>query len=269
METGWHLIILAAAGAVSGFSSGLLGLGGCYLNVPAQYWVLSSVGVDPTLATRSAFATSLGVALLISLINTIEYNNRDEVFWPAALWIGSGSIFGSLFGGSVASALPGGLLRTLFAIVLFIAAVRMLIPMKVCPNVQPPRPRWFYLAIGFGLGIVSGLVGIAGGIIIVPILVCFLRFPMHQAAGTSSACIIFSSAGGVTAYLFSGLGVTGLPPMSVGYVNLINWSAIAFLTIPFTLAGLRYAHRLPARKLSVIFAFLLIAISIYMIGGLP
>ncbi|MDD1719068.1 MAG: sulfite exporter TauE/SafE family protein [Methanoregulaceae archaeon] len=269
METGFYFIVLLAAGAVSGFSSGLLGLGGCYLNVPVQYWVLTSTGFDPTISTRIAFGTSLAIALLISMINTIEHHKRNEVFWEAAIPIGIAGIAGSLIGGTVAALLPGGILRTLFAVVLLVAAVRMLIPMKECRTATNTQGKAVFVATGLFLGIVSGLVGIAGGIIIVPILVCLLRFPMHQAAGTSSACIIFTSAGGVVAYLLNGMMVSDLPPLSIGYINLLQWSAIAFTTIPFTLAGIHYAYRLPARKLSVVFAFLLIAISVYMFGALP
>lgn len=58
-----HVVILLITGAGVGFASGLLGVGGCFLMVPVQFWVLTSIGVDPTIAIRIAFGTNLTVVL--------------------------------------------------------------------------------------------------------------------------------------------------------------------------------------------------------------
>lgn len=70
------------------------------------------------------------------------------------------------------------------------------------------------------IGLVTGLLGIGGGILAVPVLVLALTFKMHHAVATSLAVMIFSSAGGVIGYIINGLGIANLPAYSIGYINL-------------------------------------------------
>jgi uncharacterized membrane protein YfcA len=75
---------------------------------------------------------------------------------------------------------------------------------RACPACELRRSTGTYLFIGFLIGVISGLAGIGGGILLVPVFVILLGYPMHTAVGTSSACLIFSSAGAVTAYVING-----------------------------------------------------------------
>ena len=61
------LLVLLLTGILVGFASGLLGLGGGFLMVPVQFWLLTSLGVDPTLAIRISFGTSLAVVIPTAL----------------------------------------------------------------------------------------------------------------------------------------------------------------------------------------------------------
>jgi uncharacterized membrane protein YfcA len=134
---------------------------------------------------------------------------------------------------------------------------------RACPACEPRGSTSIYLLIGFLIGIVSGLAGIGGGVLLVPVLVMLLGYPMHTAVGTSSACLIFSSTGAVTAYIINGLGVTGLPPYSIGYVNLVTFMILAVTTIPLARFGVRCAYRCSGRSLQIAFAGILI-----LIGGM-
>jgi len=58
-----QIIALLITGLGVGFVSGMLGVGGCFIMVPVQYWALTSIGVDPTIAIRIAFGTNLLVVL--------------------------------------------------------------------------------------------------------------------------------------------------------------------------------------------------------------
>jgi uncharacterized membrane protein YfcA len=123
-----------------------------------------------------------------------------------------------------------------------------------------------YLFWGFIGGFTSGLLGIGGGIIMVPILTILLRFPIHKAIGTSTAFIIFASLGGVLTYVIIGMNVAYLPPYSLGYVNLVQFVALAGVSIPLARLGVRTAHNLPDKQLRYVFAALLIYIALKMIG---
>jgi hypothetical protein len=63
-----HILALLVTGVGVGLASGLLGVGGCFIMVPVQFWALKSIGVDPTIAIRVAFGTNLMVVLTTALV---------------------------------------------------------------------------------------------------------------------------------------------------------------------------------------------------------
>jgi uncharacterized membrane protein YfcA len=89
---------------------------------------------------------------------------------------------------------------------------------------------------------------------------------MHVAVGTSVASIILASLGGIAGYIVNGLGVSGLPPYSIGYVNLPIWLCLAATSIPLAQLGARAAHALPAKPLKYIFIVFMVYAGLKMIG---
>ena len=262
------ITLLIITGVLAGFSSGLLGLAGSYIDNPVMYWMLSHYGYGTDIAIRVAFGTSVAIALVISAINTREHSKERTIIWRIVFLIGGASIIGGLIGGTIATHMPGAILKILFGLFLIGSAIRMLFPLP--SEWGRKKVPWLYWCLaGLALGIVSGLLGIGGGLLILPVLVCIFRVPVHEAMATSSACIIFSSAGSTVAYIANGLGASGLPPYSIGYVNLVFFVIITATTIPFTVLGVHVANHLPERKLSVIFAILITLIALYMIGVIP
>ncbi|PKL69597.1 MAG: sulfite exporter TauE/SafE family protein [Methanomicrobiales archaeon HGW-Methanomicrobiales-1] len=265
MDSILHFAILIVTGITAGTASGLFGVGGGFLMTPVQYWLSLSGGMDSTLATRLAFGTSLAVMIPTMISGALAHNSRGAVNWKAAVTMGCAAIFGGLAGGTLAAHLPGIVLRTFFALLIIFMAVRMVWHIHSCPACEPGGSTGIYIAIGFFIGIISGLAGIGGGVLLVPVLVILLGYPMHKAVGTSSACLIFSSAGAVTAYIINGWGVAGLSPYSIGYVDLVTFAILAATTIPLARFGVRCAHRFSGRHLQIVFAGLLIVIGILML----
>ncbi|MDO9549900.1 MAG: sulfite exporter TauE/SafE family protein [Methanoregula sp.] len=256
---------LIITGITAGTASGLFGVGGGFLMTPVQYWLSLSGGMDSTLATRLAFGTSLAVMLPTMISGAAAHHSRGAVNWKAAIPMGCAAIFGGLAGGTLAAHLPGIVLRTFFAILIIVMAARMVWHIRSCPVCEPRGSTGIYILIGFLIGIVSGLAGIGGGILLVPVLVILLGYSMHTAVGTSSACLIFSSAGAVTAYVINGWGVAGLPLYSIGYVDLLTFAILAATTIPLARLGVRCAHGCSDRKLQIVFAGMLILIGLLML----
>jgi len=258
-------ICLFFTGILAGTESGLFGVGGGSLMTPVQFWLYTAGGMDSTLATRLAFGTSLAVIIPTMISGALAHNSRGVVNWQAAIPMGCAAVFGGLFGGTLAAYLPGIVLRTFFAIFLLIMAVRMVWHIRDCPVCEPRGTAGQYLLIGFFIGILSGLTGLGGGALLVPVLVLLLGYPIHRAVGTSSACLIFSSAGAMAAYVINGMGVAGLPPYSIGYVDLIAFAILAATTIPFARLGVRFAHTCSDRNLQILFAGLLVVIGVMML----
>ncbi|MBW1714167.1 MAG: sulfite exporter TauE/SafE family protein, partial [Deltaproteobacteria bacterium] len=119
---------------------------------------------------------------------------------------------------------------------------------------------------GVPLGIVSGIIGIGGGVLMIPIMVFALKFKMHQAVGTSTALMIFTAIGGALSFLVNGLGVDGLPPYSTGYLNWLQWILLAGCSVPMAVVGARAAHHLPAKQLKYIFIAVMFYMGLKMVG---
>jgi uncharacterized membrane protein YfcA len=267
MEIGsTQIIALLITGVGVGFASGLLGVGGCFIMVPVQFWALTSVGVDPTIAIRIAFGTNLMVVLPTAISGAIGHNRKKTVLWKAGVFLGLSALVGAFFGGIFAAHLPGNILKIGFGLAILAGAIRML-------TAKPPKIKkeaidnnLIHILWGFPLGIISGIIGIGGGVLMIPVMVLALRFKMHQAVGTSTALMIFASIGGILSYLINGLHVSGLPPYSVGYVNFLQWILLAGTSVPMAQVGAVAAHKLPAKQLKYIFIAVMIYMGLKMIG---
>ncbi|HZY68126.1 MAG TPA: TSUP family transporter, partial [Devosia sp.] len=105
---------------------------------------------------------------------------------------------------------------------------------------------------------------IGGGSFSVPTISAFGE-TMHRAVGTGAAIGVFIAIGGTIGFIISGWGTLGLPPGSLGYVNLIALVLVggfAALTAP---AGAALAHRLDQRTLKIVFAVFLVVVGLNMI----
>jgi uncharacterized membrane protein YfcA len=257
--------ILFFTGMVAGTVSGAFGVGGGSLMTPVQYWISVTTGTDSTLAIRLAFGTSLAVIIPTMISGALAHHKRGAVDWQAALPMGAAAISGGLAGGLAAARLPGSLLRLCFAAFLVVIALRMVWNIRECASCDKRGSPLQFIVTGFVIGIISGLTGLGGGALLVPVLVLLFGYPIHRAVGTSSACLIFSSAGAVTGYIISGCGVAGLPAFSAGYVNLPVAAILAVTTIPFARLGVRFAHSCSGRNLQVLFAGLLVMVGFSML----
>jgi uncharacterized membrane protein YfcA len=262
-------LVLAITGIVIGFASGFFGVGGGFLMVPVQYWLLTSFGFDPTLSLRVAFGTSLAVILPTALSSTWGHHCRHCVLLrPLALMVVPG-IIGGFAGAAIATHAPGRLMACLFGLLLVLAALRMFFFRTPSGGEHIPESMWIYLPWGFIFGLVSGLFGIGGGVVMVPVMTTVLGIPLINAIGTSTAFMLCSSASGVVTYIINGLNVAGLPPYSFGYINGAFWCVLVAASVPFARFGVRAAHTIPPEKTRLLFVVLMIGVGLHMIvtGG--
>ena len=261
-----QIIALLVTGIVVGFASGLLGVGGCFIMVPVQFWALKSIGVDPTIAIRIAFGTNLLVVLPTAFTGAMTHHKKGAVLWKAGVSFGIAGAIGAFFGAFIAAHLPGKVLAVAFGIAVILGALRMLTAKPPQITDEPSDSLVTYILWGIPLGIVSGIIGIGGGVLMIPIMVYFLKFKMHQAVGTSTALMIFTAIGGSLSFLLNGLGVQGLPPFSTGYLNWLQWILLAGCSIPLAIVGAKTAHLLPAKQLKYIFIVVMFYMGLKMIG---
>ncbi len=262
----FYIIVLLITGMGIGFASGLLGVGGGFIMVPILYWLMTSIGIDPTIAIRVSLGTSLAVILPTALSGAYGHYRKKAVLIKPAIYLASTGVIGGILGGIIATSIPGDLLKSIFGFAVIIVALIMLLIKYPEINEKPKYNIIYFLLGGLFVGLMSGLLGVGGGFIIVPFMVILLRYDIIKAIGTSSAVIVFTSIGGIMAYIFSGLGVNGLPPYSLGYVNLLQFALLVVVSVPMAQFGVRVAHNLPRKKLNYVFIALLVFIGLHMIG---
>ncbi len=269
-----YVFVLMATGILVGSACGLLGVGGAFIMVPVQLWALTSMGIDATIATRVAFGTGLAVVLPTSLSGCYGHSCRGVVLWKPGIIMGLSGLAGAFIGGTIAAHAPADLLKTIFGVVVLAGGIRMLLVGKLRPGTKPKSGTLHYVLWGFPVGIVSGLSGIGGGVLMVPILVVAMGFSMLQAVGTSSVAIALNSVGGISSYAINGMGVAGRPEYSIGYIDLPQFILLAGTSVPAAQLGVRFAHFIPGKQLRYIFIALMFYIGLRMIGvfawlGLP
>lgn len=256
-------LIALAAGAFGGVIAGLLGVGGGIVIVPALYFALSLTGMDPALTMQVAVGTSLSTIVFTSLSSGIGHYRRGAI--DTALlrrwvpWIIVGVVFGSVVGGYVS----GWVLVAVFATIALLVAIDMIFR-KPRDGVEPrsfPPAAW----AGFGVfaGAVSAMMGIGGGTVCVPLL-NFLGYDIRRAVGTSAAIGFVIGLPGAIIYMLTGLGREGLPPLSLGYVNLYLAAVIIPLSTWLAGYGVRLAHSIDRRKLRMAFGIFLMLTSLRM-----
>jgi len=261
------LVVLAVTGALIGFASGLLGIGGGFIMVPIQYALLTGFGLDHTLSLRIAFGTSLAVVIPTALSSAYGHHRHACVLERPLRAMFLPCMIGGFAGGTIATHLPGRWMALLFGLFVILAVAKMLPAGAREPSGTPAGGTTLagYALWGLLFGCVSGIFGIGGGIVMVPVMVTYMRFSMHEAIGTSTALMVGSAAAGVASYMVNGWSVAGLPPWSFGYVNLLQWLPLAAASIPMTQLGVHTAHRLPPEMLRIVFIAILALVGLYMI----
>ena len=261
-----HIIALLATGTVAGFAGGLLGIGGAFIMTPVQYVIYLDMGLTADMAIKLAFGTSLLVILPTAASGTWRHNKREAVQWKAAFILGSCASIAAFGGATLATHLPETVLRIIFGIVSIVIGVRLLItkPLETAPESR--NNYWLLVLWAIPIGLLSGIVGIGGGVVMIPILMLALGFRMHHAMATSLAAIIFTSLGGIIGYIINGLNITNLPAYSIGYIYLPAWFLLAVTSISMAQVGAITAHKLPAKQLRYIFVLLLFFVGLRMLG---
>lgn len=260
-------LAVAIAGVAGGLIAGLLGVGGGIVIVPVLFTVLEALGTEPGVAIKVAVATSLATIVLTSLSSARSHHKRGAVDYSLLKRWSVPVVIGVVIGTLVAGYADGRLLTGVFGTVALLVAINMFLRRK-------NEPLWLDFpnavvrsALGVVVGLISAMMGIGGGTLSVPILTAF-GFDMRKAVGTASAIGFFIAIPGMLGYILTGWGAIGLPPYSLGYINLVAFAAVAPLTMAFAPIGARIAHSIPQSALRLSFAVFLLATSIRMFWSL-
>jgi len=207
------LIVLAVLMFMVAVVFSMLGLGGGTLYTPIQVWS----GID----FHVAATTSLFLIMVMSLSASIVFRRAKKVDWPLALVLETVTTLGAFSGGLWSAKFSEGTLSVLFAAVIAVAAffmIRSLENHRDCPQ----RPDDFFswrrspgkqtycvnlalaLPVSFLAGLASGMLGVGGGILKVPMMVLLFGIPMDIAVGSSAFMVGVTAAGGFVGHVVGG-----------------------------------------------------------------
>jgi uncharacterized membrane protein YfcA len=257
------ILLLLCIGTVGGLLSGMLGVGGGILFVPALYFSMSAFGIDAEHAMHLAVGTSLAVVFATGSMSALGHHRRGAVdisimkSW--GMFIVSGVVVGSFF----ATAVNGEVLKRIFAAVTFILSFYMAFGRERA-KAKHNLTEKIQHGICVGIGMVSSMIGVGGAILTVPMM-SYIGTPMTRATGTGAALGLLISLPGTIGYMLAGLPhLKELPPFSAGYVNLLAVALIIPASMLMAPVGVKAAHTLPQSMLRRVFAAVMLIVSVRM-----
>ena len=269
---------LAGLGFIIGILAGIFGVGGGFLLVPLMNILL---GIPIELAAGSATCYIIGT----STTGIIKHFHKDNIEIKAALFISFGSMFGAVSGDMLQDSLvllAGGnrslfeqIMQGVFILLLLVIAwvmsressydeksdirpITFLQKMRLGPDTDLPRSEQIGVSIiglfgiGFSGGVLTGLMGISGGVLFMPILVLGVGLAPHLAVGTSLAVVLVGSISAVIKKSLSGSGKVSLPIT----VALLAAGAVGVRI------GIAISHKLHGERLKKYFSIIVLGAAV-------
>jgi uncharacterized membrane protein YfcA len=237
-----ELVYLIATGILAGFVGSLFGLGGGIVIVP----VLTLLFKLPVI---EAVGTSLVSIAAVSSVAAIDFLKSGRVDLELGLIIALAASIGALAGGILAEFIPSKSIYLAFSFILIGAALNMTRPKRIM-LIDKQYGSASNKILGYGLSLlaggVSGILGVGGGIIQVPVMRTIMRVPMKIATATSSYMIGILVAPAALLYLLR------------GDVDLFKAAAIIIGTYAGSMMGAAFSYRITSLLLRLLFVGIMI-----------
>ena len=229
-----------------GVALGFLGAGGTTIALPVLVYL---VGLDAHAAVALSIVLVGGASAYGAWLNARE----GFVDWRVALVCAPAGIGGALLGSAWSYLLDGRMLLLCFGALVLIMALRMMFEKSAADSGGSQRVWQWHVALGFAIGVLTGLLGNGGGFVLVPCLIRFAGLPMRRAVATS---LVISSINSAAA--FAGHATRQTLPWRLVLVLL------ACTMIGMT-AGVALSHRTDPARLKRYFAGMLLVLAGYLL----
>lgn len=260
------LLSYVMLGLASGFIAGLFGVGGGLTIVPILLLLFQAQGFPDAQIMHLALGTAMATIVVTSISSMRAHHRQGGVRWDIFRSMAPGLVGGTLLGSLFASRVPTDAMAMAFTVIVYWAALQMLLDIKPKPTRQLPGSGGL-LGVGGLIGGVSSLVAAGGGFLSVPFMV-LCNVPIRQAVGTSAALGFPIAAAGVVGYISGGWGVADLPGPHLGFVYLPAFVGVVVSTVFMAPVGARMAHRLPVKQLKRAFGVMLALLASKMLWNL-
>jgi uncharacterized protein len=243
--TSLEIVLAVLSGLTAGVMSGLFGVGGGTVMTPAVQVLL---GAPPIVA----LATPLPVIFPTAVTGAWTYRQGGQLDERAAAWMVGPGIVGAVAGAALTDVIETHLLLIVTALLLAREAVRILqgVSRREAEGEASPGTPAQLAGIGLAAGFVSGLLGVGGGIIIVPLLMGILRMPLKRALGTSLLAIVVLVIPGTIVHA------------ALGHIDWAIFAALTVGAVPGARIGARLALGARERTLRLLVGSFLLAVAL-------
>ena len=183
------ILLAIACGGVIGAVLGFVGAGGAMLSVPILLYIFDFTAIPATTG-------ALAIVLCAAIAGTIPKARAKEILYRAAFVIGGLGLVTNLAASILAHKLSDQVITTGFSFTLILAALSMV--KKSAEQEQRRMSVGVLVIISLCIGAITGLFGIGGGFIVIPVLMHAFGTPARVASGTSLVVIALNS---ITAFI--------------------------------------------------------------------
>ena len=239
-----EIVLAILTGIAIGAILGYVGAGGSMLAVPAFIYIF---GFNPVQATTAA----LIVVFVGAASGALPKLRKNEILIKEALVIWAIGLSTNFTGAYFLPQIPEQAILTGFALVLVVAGTSMLIPAPKESSERKVSPLAL-IAISLVIGAITGLFGIGGGFLAIPILILFYNVAPAKAAGTSLFIIAINTLTGFFAHF--------------RHWDEVNWSiplVVALMALVISRLASRHSSNLSPATLKKAFAFFVFAIATF------
>ncbi|MBI5273604.1 MAG: sulfite exporter TauE/SafE family protein [Chlamydiales bacterium] len=259
-----EIVLYVLVGATAGFLAGLLGIGGGIVAIPCLFAIFRWLDISTDYLMQIVVATSLASMILNTLAALVSQQRRHNIDWNLSLKIIFGIVVGCFAGAKIALDIPSNFLKAIFGIFMCLLGAFLYIRSKKVSDKEPEIPSLLpTLLIGFANSFIATILGISGGILIVPILQS-IHIPIKKAIGISSATSFVTALAGTIAFITFNQEVPNMH-QHVGLIYLPAFICISLTTMVFAPLGVKVSHHLHSTKLKKIFGLVVFFAGLYMI----
>jgi uncharacterized membrane protein YfcA len=233
-------------GFIAGVLSGLFGVGGGIITTPAVNALLGGTAIQ-------AVATPLPVILPTSIVGAYTYAKAEEVSFRATRWAVGPGIVGAIAGAWATELVNAHLLLLATATLIVTTSLQVIRGRSPkTPWEKGKTPVWKWGVLGGAAGVVSGLLGVGGGIVMVPAFTVWIGMPLKRALGTSLAIIAVLVIPGTIVHAL------------LGNIDLAIFMVLTLGVVPGARIGARLALGARERTLRVaVGSFLMLVAALY------
>jgi uncharacterized membrane protein YfcA len=247
--------VLTALGFVGGFLSGLLGIGGGIVMVPLLLFVPRLLGL-PALDMRHVAGLTIVQVFAAACLGYVVHRRRRASNPQVVRWMGPSMVGGTGLGGALSDHVTLPVLEAVFVALALVATPLLFFPPPADEIGEGPAadfPRALAVGLSFGIGVLSGLVGVGGAFLVIPVMVYLFGIPTRAAIGSSLGLILMASVAGLVAKVVTGQVIVPLA------------AALVVGTLPGSWVGATVSRHVSARRLRLALAVLVAVTAVRML----